>query len=179
MKISNASKKVLASALSAAMVVAFAPTVAFAAVDNGVDVKVTFDLNGGEVNNTITDAANMSSLPYEIYRSAATNVAGEYAAASGVAIYTAENIYEEGSNDAVAASVEGGYYSSEEGGALASNAKVLDSSKTYYSAPANGTQDSNAKLTGTTAYTCTIAPANGTGINLAGGLSQTVSCGKI
>ena len=31
MKISNASKKVLASALSAAMVVAFAPTVAFGA----------------------------------------------------------------------------------------------------------------------------------------------------
>ena len=40
MKISNASKKVLASALSAAMVVAFAPTVAFGAVA-GDEITVT------------------------------------------------------------------------------------------------------------------------------------------
>ena len=45
MKISSASKKVLASALSAAMVVAFAPTVAFGAATN--PVKVNIDPNGG------------------------------------------------------------------------------------------------------------------------------------
>ena len=47
MKISSASKKVLASALSAAMVVAFAPTVAFGAITDGTKVKVSFDENGG------------------------------------------------------------------------------------------------------------------------------------
>ena len=46
MKISNASKKVLASALSAAMVVAFAPTVAFGA-QAGNKVKVQYDLGTG------------------------------------------------------------------------------------------------------------------------------------
>ena len=45
MKISNASKKVLASALSAAMVVAFAPTVAFGAQGDKIDV--TIDLADG------------------------------------------------------------------------------------------------------------------------------------
>ena len=45
MKISSASKKVLASALSAAMVVAFAPTVAFGAA--GDAITVTVDLAGG------------------------------------------------------------------------------------------------------------------------------------
>ena len=54
MKISNASKKVLASALSAAMVVAFAPTVAFGAADSATadgtkTVAVTFNANGGTV----------------------------------------------------------------------------------------------------------------------------------
>ena len=51
MKISNASKKVLASALSAAMVVAFAPTAAFAAkvADGTKTVDVTFDANGGKL----------------------------------------------------------------------------------------------------------------------------------
>ena len=49
MKISNASKKVLASALSAAMVVAFAPTVAFGAT--GDKIAVTTDINGG--NGTV------------------------------------------------------------------------------------------------------------------------------
>ena len=44
MKISNASKKVLASALSAAMVVAFAPTVAFGATP-GQLVTVKYDVN--------------------------------------------------------------------------------------------------------------------------------------
>lgn len=48
MKISSASKKVLASALSAAMVVAFAPTVAFGAVA-GNTVTVEFDVNGGSI----------------------------------------------------------------------------------------------------------------------------------
>ena len=47
MKISSASKKVLASALSAAMVVAFAPAAAFASIDNGTQVTVSFDANGG------------------------------------------------------------------------------------------------------------------------------------
>ena len=47
MKISNASKKVLASALSAAMVVAFAPTVAFA--KEGTNWTVNFNVNGGTV----------------------------------------------------------------------------------------------------------------------------------
>ena len=52
MKISSASKKVLASALSAAMVVAFAPTVAFADKVNTADtVTVTYDLNGGSLAN--------------------------------------------------------------------------------------------------------------------------------
>ena len=51
MKISNASKKVLASALSAAMVVAFAPTVAFGAVA-GNTVTVEFDVNGGSIPAT-------------------------------------------------------------------------------------------------------------------------------
>ena len=47
MKISSASKKVLASALSAAMVVAFAPTAAFGAIAKDTKVKVSFDENGG------------------------------------------------------------------------------------------------------------------------------------
>ena len=47
MKISSASKKVLASALSAAMVVAFAPAAAFASIDNGTQVTVSFEANGG------------------------------------------------------------------------------------------------------------------------------------
>ena len=46
MKISNASKKVLASALSAAMVVAFAPTVALA-TPSADKIKVSYDANGG------------------------------------------------------------------------------------------------------------------------------------
>ena len=50
MKISSASKKVLASALSAAMVVAFAPTVAFGAPAAANDhVTVTYNMNGGVV----------------------------------------------------------------------------------------------------------------------------------
>ena len=54
MKISSASKKVLASALSAAMVVAFAPTVAFGAT--GDAVTVTIDADGG--------TATITSYPY-------------------------------------------------------------------------------------------------------------------
>ena len=50
MKISNASKKVLASALSAAMVVAFAPTVAFGAQKT----PITIDLDGGVVETGST-----------------------------------------------------------------------------------------------------------------------------
>ena len=49
MKISNASKKVLASALSAAMVVAFAPAVAMADISYGTQVNVKFDLNKGSL----------------------------------------------------------------------------------------------------------------------------------
>ena len=60
MKISNASKKVLASALSAAMVVAFAPTVAFAAIADKTDVTVSFDVNGGSIKDT-----HISSIPDE------------------------------------------------------------------------------------------------------------------
>ena len=58
MKISNASKKVLASALSAAMVVAFAPTVAFAKIPEGTNnVTVNFDVNGGTVaDTTVSDS---------------------------------------------------------------------------------------------------------------------------
>lgn len=52
MKISSASKKVLASALSAAMVVAFAPTAAFGSIANGVNVTVTYDHNGGTIVDT-------------------------------------------------------------------------------------------------------------------------------
>ena len=49
MKISSASKKVLASALSAAMVVAFAPTAAFGMVKSGEYVKVVLDPGVGQV----------------------------------------------------------------------------------------------------------------------------------
>ena len=59
MKISSASKKVLASALSAAMVVAFAPTVAFGAIADDTQVTVNFDLNGG----AIKDDSGLSSIP--------------------------------------------------------------------------------------------------------------------
>ena len=52
MKISSASKKILASALSAAMVVAFAPTVAFGAIADDTKVKVSFDENGGSYNTS-------------------------------------------------------------------------------------------------------------------------------
>ena len=57
MKISNASKKVLASALSAAMVVAFAPTVAFA--KSGDPITVNVDLNGG----VATAASGSTTFP--------------------------------------------------------------------------------------------------------------------
>ena len=53
MKISSASKKVLASALSAAMVVAFAPAAAFAAA--GDKCPVTIDVDGGTVVSGNTD----------------------------------------------------------------------------------------------------------------------------
>ena len=55
MKISNASKKVLASALSAAMVVAFAPTVAFGAVAKNGVVNVEFDTTGATVASGSTE----------------------------------------------------------------------------------------------------------------------------
>ena len=69
MKISNASKKVLASALSAAMVVAFAPAAALgqtisnpaSPVQTAQTVKVTYDINGG----TIDKASGMSALANE------------------------------------------------------------------------------------------------------------------
>ena len=73
MKISNASKKVLASALSAAMVVAFAPAAAFGA---GVGGKVTVDYNagagsaitggqGGVVNSKTYTVSNAGALGLE------------------------------------------------------------------------------------------------------------------
>ena len=73
MKISNASKKALASALSAAMVVAFAPTVAFGA---GVGGKVTVDYSagagsaitggqGGVVNSKTYTVSNAGALGLE------------------------------------------------------------------------------------------------------------------
>ena len=55
MKISSASKKVLASALSAAMVIAFAPAAAFATIGDTTStnaIKVHFDANGGKLTNT-------------------------------------------------------------------------------------------------------------------------------
>ena len=55
MKISSVSKKVLASALSAAMVVAFAPTVAFG-VEAGDKVTVEVDLDGGKTSYNVTFA---------------------------------------------------------------------------------------------------------------------------
>ena len=56
MKISSASKKVLASALSAAMVVAFAPAAAFAAKtpDATKTVDVTYDANGGTISSGVS-----------------------------------------------------------------------------------------------------------------------------
>ena len=58
MKISSASKKVLASALSAAMVVAFAPTVAFGATS----VKVTVDAAGGNASTSTYTVETGSSF---------------------------------------------------------------------------------------------------------------------
>ena len=70
MKISNASKKVLASALSAAMVVAFAPTVALGA-PTADKIKVSFNPNGGAAApagyddadvNVVTSAATYANV---------------------------------------------------------------------------------------------------------------------
>ena len=69
MKISNASKKVLASALSAAMVVAFAPTAAFGAVAAGNTVNVKFDTTGLTVADQNTE---LSSEAYQL-RATGTN----------------------------------------------------------------------------------------------------------
>ena len=65
MKISNASKKVLASALSAAMVVAFAPTAAFGA-QNSQKVTVKFDLAGGVDTASNPQDALASSIEYTV-----------------------------------------------------------------------------------------------------------------
>ena len=59
MKISNASKKVLASALSAAMVVAFAPTAAFG-LQSSQTFTLGYDLNGGVDTATGQDVLNTS-----------------------------------------------------------------------------------------------------------------------
>ena len=76
MKISSVSKKVLASALSAAMVVAFAPTVAFGAqapltdptnpVQTSDTVAVTYDINGGAIdsNSSYTTLAAETAKVY-------------------------------------------------------------------------------------------------------------------
>ena len=56
MKISNASKKVLASALSAAMVVAFAPTVAFGKTGDAINVTVNLDGGVAAAGETTTFA---------------------------------------------------------------------------------------------------------------------------
>ena len=61
MKISNASKKVLASALSAAMVVAFTPTVVFAAPAEGDAATVHFVTATG-ANATVDDKAANKAL---------------------------------------------------------------------------------------------------------------------
>ena len=67
MKISSASKKVLASALSAAMVVAFAPAAAFGA-DEGNTVTVEFDVNGGAISSSAADGtqAVQASKTYDV-----------------------------------------------------------------------------------------------------------------
>ena len=67
MKISSASKKVLASALSAAMVVAFAPAAAFGAVQ-GNTVTVEFDVNGGAISSSAADGtqAVQASKTYDV-----------------------------------------------------------------------------------------------------------------
>ena len=79
MKISNASKKVLASALSAAMVVAFAPTAAFGSVATNDAVTVKFDNTGLTVKNMSTEYAES----YTAYASAGNVIALPEAALSG------------------------------------------------------------------------------------------------
>ena len=59
MKISSVSKKVLCGALSAAMVVAFAPTVAFGA-EKGDKITFSYDVNGGTIVDT-----HIASIPSE------------------------------------------------------------------------------------------------------------------
>ena len=83
MKISNASKKVLASALSAAMVVAFAPTVAFA--KEGTNWTVNFNVNGGTVatghvaSEAALTAQNAAELANdELKLAKATGISGVY-----------------------------------------------------------------------------------------------------
>ena len=86
MKISNASKKVLASALSAAMVVAFAPTVAFGA-QGGANHKITveYDLAGGYDSATDTQT-QVKNAEYTV---ADTVVAAEKYAAEEAAKHNA------------------------------------------------------------------------------------------
>ena len=82
MKISNASKKVLASALSAAMVVAFAPTVAFGATP-GQLVTVKYDVNG-------LKAADGTSAPADetVQLAGAGNLVATLANVPGSGAYT-------------------------------------------------------------------------------------------
>ena len=68
MKISSASKKVLASALSAAMVVAFAPAVALAEVHEGDTVTVKFDTTG------LTLAEGSSAIGDQVVKVTSKNV---------------------------------------------------------------------------------------------------------
>ena len=75
MKISSASKKVLASALSAAMVVAFAPAAAFATKtpDATKTVDVTYDANGGTISAGITGETVSLQKDGDKYYIATTN----------------------------------------------------------------------------------------------------------
>ena len=67
MKISNASKKVLASALSAAMVVAFAPTVAFGAqADANQKITVNYDFGAGTDTASGVQAKADLTKTYEV-----------------------------------------------------------------------------------------------------------------
>ena len=110
MKISSASKKVLASALSAAMVVAFAPAAALAApanVDPAKYVTVTYDANGGDKTAKPSDTLQLQEENGKYY----LNVTETYAGTSNGYAFSKWFIDADGDGilDAGEKSVEGGY----------------------------------------------------------------------
>ena len=159
MKISNASKKVLASALSAAMVVAFAPTVAFGAQDTQ-KINVQYDLAGGVDAKAGTQDATVASATYTVGADVASTYdeagAKSYNAMLTGAVSTATvktpATYKAAEGTAVAGVT---YYKDNKGTALETQPSVGDDVSSYFvvdTPAANYTQDEadayNAKLKG-------------------------------